>query len=378
MGSSFSNFLLNGQPPPNVTTGSTSVGSLPAWYNSYLSSLANSAVNIASQPYQQYQGTQVAPLDTQQAQAYNFMGEHATDWQSPLQQAQGAAASVAGGFNAGQFDQYLSPYTHGVTDEIQRLGMQNLNENLLPTLNSQFVGSGQFASDRNATMDERLVRDVGANISGQQALANQGAFTSAMGNYLQGQNVANQGAQNLGGLAQMQQQGNIATAGALSASGQTMQQQNQAGLDVAYQNWLNQLNYPRQNLAMLSGLLQGANFPTSQNQNQVNTGAASSYSASPLAAFAGSLFTGMFGNNTGTGTGTGTQRKRGGYIRLAGGGSPLMSMSASPTPMRRAPSPLSQTPGRGTVSPLARMRRPATGAGMRGAGGLEHLRLMAA
>lgn len=361
MGSSFSNFLLNGQPPPNVTTGSNTVGSLPGWYNSYLSSLATSAVGVANQPFQQYQGTQVAPLDPQQAQAYNYIGDHLTDWKSPLQQAEGAAGSVAGGFNNDQFQKYLSPYTSGVTQEIQRLGLQNLNENLLPTLNSQFVGAGQFGSDRNATMDERLVRDVGANISGQQALANQGAFTSAMGNYLQGQSTSNQAAQNLGGLSQMQQQGDISSAGALAASGQSMQQQNQAGLDVAYQNWLNEVNYPRQNVSFLSGALQGANIPTSQ--NTTNVGAAPAYSPSPLGAFASSMMSSMYPT---------PKIKRGGYVRLAIGGVPAAAM------MGRRVSPLASAMQRPSMaSPLMRMRRPNAGAGLRSAGALDHLRMAA-
>lgn len=342
--SSFSNFLLNGQPPPNVTTGSSTTGGLPAWYNSYLSSLANSAVNIAGADYQPYSGQRIASMDPQQTQAYNYLGSNAGSFQQPLTAGINAAQGVAGGFDAGQFENYKSPYIGGVVNEIQRLGLQNLNENLLPTQNSQFVEAGQFGSDRNATMNERLIRDTGANISGQQGLALQGSFQSAMQNYLQGQGQVNQAANNLGGLAQAQQAGVLGAAGALSASGQTMQQQNQAGLDLQYQDYLNQINYPRQNVAFLSSALQGANIPTSQ--NTVESKPASTYTASPLASFI-----------TGSVAGLTPKAARGGYVRLAAGGSPLTMASM--------------------VRPLQRKRIPNAGAGLRMAGGLQHLRMAA-
>lgn len=306
----FTSFLFNGQTPPAVTSDTNAGSSLPLWYSSYLSTLANQAANIASTPYQSYQGQRIAPKDTQEQQAYNFMGSNATNWQGPLQQAESAAGSVSGGFNPGQFQQYLSPYIGGVVNEIGRLGQRNLEEKALPTLENEFVGNGQFASDRNRTMAERLVRDTNADITGQQGMALQGAYQSAMQNYGQGQSTANQAASNLGGLAQMNQALTAGTAGALSASGATNRGFDQANLDLAYQDFQNQLNYPRQNVSFLNSVLRGSQVPTSQDTTSTApfNGA---MSPSPLATFAGITMAGM---------GLPKQARKGGLVRYADGG----------------------------------------------------------
>lgn len=309
----FTSFLFNGQTPPAVTADTNSGSSLPLWYSSYLSTLANQAASIASTPYQSYQGQRIAGQDPLEKQAYDYMGANATNWKSPLQQAQGAAGNVAGGFNNDQFQKYMSPYIGGVVNEIGRLGWQNFNENALPALDNDFVGNGQYASDRNRTMAERLARDTSMNITGQQGAAMQGAFQSGMQNYLTGQQTANAGAQNLGGLAQMQQQLDTGTAGAMSATGATQRGFNQAGLDLAYQDFQNQLNYPRQNVSFLNSVLRGSQVPTSQDTVQTAP-FSGSMSPSPLATFAGMTAAGM-------GMSDKAQAARGGYMRrYAAGG----------------------------------------------------------
>lgn len=322
----FTDFLFNGQTPPAVTSATNQGGNLPLWYSSYLSTLSNQASQIASQPYQTYDQPRIAPQDQQETQAYNYLGQNANNWQAPLDAAQSGAGSVAGGFNSDQFNQYLSPYTSGVVNEIGRLGQQNLDENLLPTLNDQFVGSGQFASDRNRTMDERLVRDTGANISGQQGMALQGAFSNAMQNYGTGQQNVNQASQNLGGLAQAQQAMTTGTAGALNASGATNRQFGQANMDLAYQDFQNQLNYPRQNVAFLSDVLHGQQVPTGQDTT-TTAPFNGSMSPSPLATFAGL---------TAAGAGIGAKAASGGYAkRLARGGLAIVASQKTPVRMQK-------------------------------------------
>lgn len=331
----FTDFLFQGQTPPAVTTDTNSGSNLPLWYSSYLSTLANQSANIASAPYQSYDQPRIAPQDQQETAAYDFLGQNAGNWQQPLQGAQGAAGSVAGGFNEDQFNKYLSPYTGGVVNEIGRLGQQNLTENLLPTLNDQFIGSGQFGSDRNRTMDERLVRDVGANISGQQGMALQGAYTNAEQAYNTGQGNVNAAAQNLGGLSQMDQALTTGEAGALSASGQTNRAFGQANYDLAYQDFLNQQNYPRQNVSFLSSVLHGQQVPTSQNTTSTAP-FSGTMSPSPLSTFAGIGLAGLgVPNSLGSNTGSAAGKKSGGVVRLARGGRPMGGLSMAKIAMPR-------------------------------------------
>lgn len=344
----FTDFLFNGQTPPAVTSETNAGSSLPLWYSSYLSTLANQASNIASQPYQSYEGARIMPQDAQEQQGYNFMGSNAMNWQSPLQQAQTAAGSVAGGFNPQQFNNYMSPYVGGVVNEIGRLGNQNLTENLLPTLQNEFVSSGQFGSDRNREMATRLTRDVGANISGQQGMALQGAFSNAMQNYGTGTQNQNLASSNLGGLAQMDQALTTGTAGALSASGATNRGFGQANADLAYQDFLNQQNYPRQNVSFLSNVLHGTNVPTSQDQTSTAP-FSGSMSPSPLSTFAGLSLAGLGMSG----------KKRGGLVRgyARGGRVPMGGLSLvsriAPTPRMPVTSHMRRAAPRGGLELMA-------------------------
>lgn len=75
-------------------------------------------------------------------------------------------------------NEYMSPYTQRVVDEIARLGGRNLEENLLPKVNDVFTGA-QFGRKGHADFTARTVRDSGANILGEQARALESGYKTA-------------------------------------------------------------------------------------------------------------------------------------------------------------------------------------------------------
>jgi len=78
---------------------------------------------------------------------------------------------------------------------------------------------------------------------------------------LQGLQTQLQAAGQLGNIGQQQFQQAAGINTALLGAGSLQQQQNQTALNTSYQNYLNQLNYPYQQLQFLSGLIRGT--PTS-------------------------------------------------------------------------------------------------------------------
>lgn len=92
-----------------------------------------------------------------------------------------------------------------------------------------------------------------------------------------------QSGQALGALGQQTQQMGIQNIGALEAAGETQQQQQQRSLDQAYQDFLNQRDYSRNNIAFLNSAIRGLTVPTSTTTE--GTGPASVYQPSPLAQF---------------------------------------------------------------------------------------------
>lgn len=102
---------------------------------------------------------------------------------------------------------------------------------------------------------------------------------------LSGQDFARmlQSGQALGALGQQTQQMGVQNIAALDAAGSTQQQQAQRSLDQAYQDFLNQRDYDRGNVAFLNAAVRGLTVPTSTTTE--GTGPASVYQPSPLAQF---------------------------------------------------------------------------------------------
>lgn len=137
------------------------------------------------------------------------LGNGALSWSmGNLQPAQGNA--WAGGTqlyndesNQAALNAYMNPYTHGVTDEIARLGNQNLFDNVIPGVNTTFVGSGQFGSTRNADFMNRAIRDNQSTITGAQAQVLAAAAQNAISAYGAEKDRQLQSGQTLGALSQV-------------------------------------------------------------------------------------------------------------------------------------------------------------------------------
>lgn len=291
-------FLANNTNPTAATGYSQSQTALPPWYQAYTNNILTRATQFANEPYTPYQGPRIAsatPLTNDaytnatglasgtahtQDTAQNLItsaGKNPTAFQAANPYLQAAAAPTYS-----NVDKYMNPYNRAVTDEIARLGNRNFTENVLPALNDQFVGAGNIlgSTTRSAELAERAARDNQATILGQQANVLQSGFGQA-------QNAAGADASRMAGLAgtagNLQDTSTRTTAGlgtdlsnanaqginskttALNAQnilGQQQQQQTQNNYNLAYQDFLNQKNYPMQQVAALQTGLQGIQVPT--------------------------------------------------------------------------------------------------------------------
>lgn len=222
-------WLFNGQPPPNVTGGSGSGTAMPEWYMQFLQGMAGKGLDLASQGYPTFPGQRLADFNPTQQLGFQNIYENQGAWQPQWQQAQQTASGIVpfsqsqinmgnqaaqGAINATQgpammttgqltpalgaagamggaamnavggpaanwtqnWQQYMSPYTQGVTNEIARLGNQQLFEQALPGVQENFISGGGFGSQRNQDMLARTVRDQNYNILGQQSQALQQGY----------------------------------------------------------------------------------------------------------------------------------------------------------------------------------------------------------
>lgn len=279
-------FLFEGSPPPNVNSATVSSTNMPDWYQEYTRGLLGRSNAIAAADYQPFTGQRLAEFSDPTQQSFD-MTQQASGIQNPaFSTAQNVMGNVAGGFDAGQFQNYLNPYTSGVNDVIAQLGTRNLTENLLPGVNDTFVGAGQFGGSRNAEFTNRALRDTNQSILNQQAQNMNQGFQQSMQNYLSGQQQGLAAGQGLTNLGTQQQASALRDAAAMNAIGQQQEGKAQQNLDIGYQNFLEQRNWPQQMAQFMNQQIRGFNPPTTTTQGTSGATPGVTYQPSPLAQIA--------------------------------------------------------------------------------------------
>ncbi len=144
----------------------------------------------------------------------------------------------------------------------QQLGVNTGLQTALANLANQQGANQQNLSSSLATQQlgtqsglQALLANQSANLQAQQAGEQSRQFGAA--NQLQGLAQANQSAQTLGNLGQLQQQGDLSRLNAQSAVGQQQQALQQQQLDQQYADFLRQRDYPMEQLGYYSNLLHG-------------------------------------------------------------------------------------------------------------------------
>lgn len=326
---------------------------LPAWYQDYTKNLGSQAAQLAARNNQSAVHQEMAGFNGDQLNAFQQVRNTQGQWQPYFQQGQALNNQLAGttsslvdyaqravgtapmntgasvqpwaadGMNAtagtaqswtdpGTVNQYMSPYTSQVVDNIGRLGQQNWENNIMPGINSSMIGSGQFGSTRNADILSRAGVNAANDITGQQSNALQAGYTGGAGifandaNRQQQQQQMRSGASLAGGNLmqnalnsdanriqnQQQLQANTALTGANNAAnglniaatnagalaknyqqltgydaqsllnvGDQQQKQTQGALTMNYENLQNMRNDPWNQLKNSAGILNGIQLP---------------------------------------------------------------------------------------------------------------------
>lgn len=285
-----------------------STTTLPDWVNSASKSNIDAANAISARPFQPYGGPRVAPFTADTMAGFQGIRNNQGNWQLPLNQAMNASNNAMNStWNNADWQSYMNPYMKSVTDEINRQAQMQIQQNNLGQLGDSAYGGSRTGVAQGQIYD---------NSTRAAALAQAQAFQNAQGAWQSDQNRALAGSALLGQQAQEGSQLGYQDASALLSSGQQQQQQVQNNYDQAYQDYLNQWQYPMQMLNLRESALSATPYNLQTTQSQTVPG---SSLGSNLAAF-GSLAGGL-GSIFGTG----------GLSSLLGGGSSAMDAGLGTT-----------------------------------------------
>lgn len=210
---------------------------------------------IYNTPYQAYPGQQVAGFSPMQTTAFEDINKMQVD---PNTNAASALAGMAGTnqFTGANVDQYMSPYYKDVVNQQQQGAIRDYARTL-PGMAGVATQAGGLGGSREALVNSEGQRNLENTLANIQATGSQTAFQNAQNQF----NTSNQNqlaaAGMLGNLGQQrfQQQAGLNTA--MLGAGSTQQQQQQTGLNTSYQNYMNQLNYPYQQLNYMMSMVNG-------------------------------------------------------------------------------------------------------------------------
>ena len=260
-----------GSKTPKTTT-TTQINTPPAQVLQNYQEVYDAAKQVAGTPFQPYQGQMVAPLGDRQNAALDTI-DNAQGMMLPfIGQAAGYANLGAQNINPMDFSneavgKYMSPYTDSVVNATMA-NLQEDNAQQQQQVMGNAISRGAWGGDRAGIAQAELARQQSlANGQTIANLRNQG-YTQALGEFNTQQQTGLTADQNnawrqgnaayaLGNLGQLAQSGVLGGAAAQLQGGTLEQQNQQQGINSAYQQYLSGQGYPFQTLGWLSNVAQG-------------------------------------------------------------------------------------------------------------------------
>jgi len=314
----------NSSAPTNQTVTQTNI---PKEFMPYFERLMGRVEEQSLQPYQGYEGQRLATSDqfadigASRDLVRNIAGSGVPGLDVAQQTAQGNIdlARRLGQYGPGQFSQfdfgparqfsgqeaqnYMSPYIENVLDVQKSRAVEDFDR-LRGARNARAVQAGAFGGSRQgvqeAIAEESLMRQLGEiDATGRQAAYEQaaqqfGADRAAQfeqsraqagelgrvqtdieasrqfgaGQGLAALGAAGSAAGQLSSFGQQDRAADIQNAQLLEGIGRAQQGETQAGLDIAYQDYLRQQGYPQEQLAFYSDVLRGLPVAPTSSQTQ--------------------------------------------------------------------------------------------------------------
>lgn len=244
---------------------------LPSYLQGVFPDIINRGTQLSLQDYSPYTGQRVAEFTPDQLAAFQGIRDLQGSYQPMLDQASTLAQQLGQGITPEGIQSFMNPYQQQVID-ISKRGAISDFENQLNNIGDAAAAAGAFGGSRHGIVESEARQDLAQRLSdvqtqGTAANYNQAVQTAIQNAGLQGNAVTQ--ALNVAGAGQNLGLGELS---ALQQAGSQQQVNQQAGLDVGYQNYLQQQAYPYEQLNYLANLaLPIGQLTAGQDQTQTTT-----------------------------------------------------------------------------------------------------------
>ena len=211
-----------------------------------------------SQGYQPYTGPTLAEFTPEQQQVQAGIAGLVGTGAPAYQEAMGMTREAATPYTAAQVEEYMSPYQQAVTDIEKREAQKQYESQVVPELAAKAAMAQPFGGSRQAILEgmaadtqQRLLGDIQAKGSAQ-------AYQDAIARLDADRLAKGQAATQLANLQGSQFKQATTELSGLQAIGQEKQRQSQTALDEAFQQYLEEQQFPYDTMAKYQSVVTGA------------------------------------------------------------------------------------------------------------------------
>ena len=214
------------------------------------------AVTDPSVQYTPYGGQRLAPLTTEQQYARQRGFEQARAYEPDLGMARGLTSLSMAPISEADITQYMNPYQNQVTQNVLD-EMRRRSDIQGQQISDAAVRSGAFGGARHGVQESERMRNLREQQSRTAAEMGQQNYQQALAAAQAQKAQQLSGAGAFGNIAGQQMSLGQQGIQGLTQAGAMGQQQLQKGMDIAYQDFLKQQQFPYTQAATLGNLLSG-------------------------------------------------------------------------------------------------------------------------
>ena len=249
----------------------TIVNELPEYARPHIENVLDRVEAESNQGFQQYGGQRLADSGSiaDIADSRNMVRNVARAGLPELQEAIGGMRDISqrGQFTGQMAHDYMNPYMEAVVNRQKDAAIRDFNR-MGAARAADAVNAGAFGGSRAAVANYLAEEGLQNQLGDIDAAGREAAFRDARAGFDADRQLGMQGLSQLASMGGARRAGDIQGAQLLEGIGKQQLAEQQAGLDIGYQDFLNQQNFNKDQLGFYSNIIQG--IPIQPNKSVAN------------------------------------------------------------------------------------------------------------
>jgi len=243
-----------------VDVGTTPSYNIPKDYSSGLADLLGEAKNIYEAKkqagFQTYTGPRIAGFSPEEQAAMGGIAGLVGTGQQYFAPAAGLTAGLTQQYTPATAQQYMSPYQQAVIDVEKREAVRAA-QRPMQDIGAAATQAGGFGGSRQAILEAEAQRNLQQQLGDIQTKGQQAAYETDLRAFESQKARERQAASGLTSLGQIAPKQTLTELTALSGIGEAQRAMQQGGLDIQYQDFMQQQQYPYDLLGQYQSTLYG-------------------------------------------------------------------------------------------------------------------------